>query len=156
MALIELELNVEDAIDSHLILDILLIFGFRLRGVENEELLFPSDPVVVSIDSDEDKILDLHDDAVVGLELLLHPVEAEVVVRALVQHSRRFQVPHQAQELRVLVFVELVLDQPHQLHSDTLVLHLGARFYLDCHFSFHVLAVGKYWCFHLVSLAVSN
>jgi hypothetical protein len=85
----------------------------------------------------------LHHDAIVGLELLLHSVELEVVHHVVTQTPRWLQVSHQLQEGRVLVLVILVLYHADQLHSYPRVIDLLPLAQLYADFALNVLSVLK-------------
>lgn len=154
VAFIKFELNMENTINTNLILDILLILRFGFSWIKDDKLLLSGNPVIIAINRDNDKVLNLHDNPIIGLELFLDPIEAEIIISALVEDARGFQVAHEAEELGVLVLIELVLDQADQLDPDPLVFHLRAWFYLDRHLPFHVFTVREHGRFHLVPLAV--
>lgn len=96
VALVKLKLYVQNAIDSDFVFDVFFVLRFSFSGIKDDEFFLSSDSIVVSIDSDKDKILDLHDNSIIGFKLLLHSIKTEIVVCTLVQNSWRFQVPHQA------------------------------------------------------------
>ena len=130
----ELELYMQAVLYANLHLDRLVLEGHFLDGIIYDELLLLGDLVVIAIDYHVDEVPQLHDDAIVTLELLLHAVERERILDRVRQHTRRLQLLPQVYEVGRLAFVEHVLDDTNELHSDTQVIHLRfalQHFYLD-------------------------
>jgi len=128
LRLVELKLNVEALLDADLHLDLLVLLLLLLvvlaADVLHDEVLLLRHPVVLPIDADIDVVADAHVDPLIRLELLLHPIEREVVGHVVGQRAGRLQIANQLGEDRVVILVQLVLDEADELDADALVLQL--------------------------------
>ena len=76
----ELELDVQAVFDTHFHLDGLVgLRGFS-HWVENYEFFLFGDLVVTAIDHYVDVVTKTHNNSIVGLELLFHPIERETIL----------------------------------------------------------------------------
>ena len=102
--LVELELYVEALLDADLHLDLLVVLlrlllaAVLVRDVVDDKLFLLRDAIVVAVDHDVDEVAHAHIDAIVRLELLLHPVEREIVTHVVRERPRRLQVANKLRE----------------------------------------------------------
>ena len=109
LAMIELELNVQAFFDAHLHLDGSVGIGFGADVSDDEFLLFCY-PIVISIDDNIDVVSQINHYAIVGLKLLLDPVELKIVGDIVCQRAWWLKISDNLQKSRVLILVVEIFD----------------------------------------------
>ena len=139
--LIEFKLDMETFLNADFHLDLLMFFLFLFHDVVDDEFLLLCNAIVVTIDTDVDEVAYAHVDAIVRLKLFLNSIERKIVRHVVSERPWRLQVTNELSKDRVMILVEVILDDADEFDSDAHVIQLLVLEQIDSDLPSDVLSI---------------